>query len=66
MEKNGPLLKKLVEIREEIADLLGYKSFSEYAIDGLMAERPAKVESFIDSLYDKVHDQQQKEKEQLT
>lgn len=66
METNGPLLTKIVETREEIAGMLGYKSFSEYAIDGLMAERPSTVEGFIDSLYEKVHDQQKKEREELT
>ena len=66
MDNNGPLLTRMVDLRTRIAAMLGYKSFSEYAIDGLMAERPAVVENFLDSLYDKVHDQQKKERQELT
>ena len=55
MDSNGPLLTRMVELRTQIAAMLGYKSFSAINLEDQMAQSPAKVESFLDSLYDKMH-----------
>ena len=43
MEKNIPLFESLIQKRTELALLLGYSSYSEYALNGLMAKDPLTV-----------------------
>ena len=65
MKENGKLLKKMVEMRTEIAKLLGYESFGDMALEDSMAQTPAKVESFIDSLYERIHDKSKKDMDKV-
>lgn len=46
---NTPLLNEAVEIRSEIADLLGYDTWAEYAMEVKMAE-PEKVDALYASI----------------
>jgi Zn-dependent oligopeptidase len=60
-ETNTELLKKIVDMRTEISHMLGYKTFSELALEDLMSARPQVVEDFLDDLYSKIHDKGQAE-----
>jgi Zn-dependent oligopeptidase len=48
-------------MRTEISHMLGYKTFSELALEDLMSARPQVVEDFLDDLYSKIHDKGQAE-----
>jgi len=47
---NGPLMERIVALRQEKAALLGYASFAELALEDRMVERPADVLSFLNDL----------------
>jgi peptidyl-dipeptidase Dcp len=48
---NKIIVAKIVKLREEKAELLGYKSFAAYIIDDNMAKTPEKVDSFLMKLW---------------
>lgn len=48
---NNGVIQKLVKLRAEKAQLLGYKSFADYVIDENMAKTPAKVNEFLMQLW---------------
>jgi Zn-dependent oligopeptidase len=52
--ENTPLLEELVAKRHEVAQLLGYKSYSEYILEIRMAKSPINVENFEQSLMDEL------------
>lgn len=47
---NRPLVKRLVQIRAQKADLLGYDNWAEYQLTGTMAENPKNVMSMLNSM----------------
>ncbi|MBN8429255.1 M3 family metallopeptidase [Microbulbifer salipaludis] len=47
---NRPLVKRLVQIRAEKADLLGYGNWAEYRLTGTMAEKPENVLNMLSSM----------------
>jgi oligopeptidase A len=47
---NTPLIARIVELRREMARLLGYGNFAEVSLAPKMAESPAQVLSFLDDL----------------
>ncbi len=47
---NTPLIARIVELRRELARLLGYKTFAEVSLVPKMAETPEQVLSFLDDL----------------
>ena len=47
---NTPLIGRIVELRRELAQLLGYKSYAEVSLAPKMAETPAQVLGFLDDL----------------
>jgi oligopeptidase A len=47
---NTPLIARIVELRREIARLLGYQSYAEVSLVPKMAESPQQVLSFLDDL----------------
>ncbi len=49
-EANRPLLEEAVAIRLDIARLLGYPTWADFAMEVKMAERPEAVEKFYDSI----------------
>ncbi len=49
-EKNIPLLNDLIAKRDQLAQKLGYSSFSAYDIEGQMAKSPERVQQFIDAI----------------
>jgi thimet oligopeptidase len=44
---NSETLASLIELRDELARLLGYKSYAAMAMDGLMADSPTTVQQFL-------------------
>ncbi len=49
VDTNRPLLERALEIRQEIADLLGYANWAEYSMEVKMAD-PASVDDLYDSV----------------
>lgn len=49
---NFEIVKKLVNLRQEIAQLLGHKNYAEYVLKRRMAENQENVEGLLSSLID--------------
>ncbi len=47
---NRQLVKKIVSLRHEMAQLLGYPTYSHYVLEERMAEKPDNVKKFLDDL----------------
>ena len=47
---NTPLIARIVELRREMAQLLGFANFAELSLEPKMAESPAQVLGFLDDL----------------
>ncbi len=52
--RNTHLLERAVEIRTQLAPLLGYHTWVDYRTDGRMAENAERVRVFLDSLREKL------------
>ena len=50
---NEPILSSLIDLRDELARLLGYKSYAHFDIDNQMAQTPERVLSFIEDVAEK-------------
>ena len=50
---NRPLVTRILEVRAEIAALLGYPNFPDYRLEVLMARSGASVRSFLDDLIER-------------
>jgi thimet oligopeptidase len=54
-EKNRDLLRKAIQIRQELATLLGYKNHAEFVLERQMAKKPEEVtEKFLKPLIAKL------------
>jgi peptidyl-dipeptidase Dcp len=62
---NSLILKDIVNIRLEIAQLLGYKTYAEYALSQKMAKDPATVNNFLKQLADAYKPAMQKELKEI-
>lgn len=58
---NRDVVKRTAELRLELANLLGYKTFADYALEERMAKSPAKVSALLNELYDKTIDYARKD-----
>ena len=47
---NQEIILKVVKLKAELAELLGYKSFGDYILEQRMAEQPDKVMKFLQDL----------------
>ena len=47
---NTPLITEIVNLRREMAQLLGFASFGAYSLEAKMAESPAQVIKFLEDL----------------
>lgn len=63
---NEEIVKRIVELRHKRANLLGYKSHSDFVLEERMAQSPEKVLSFLNDLLEKAKPAAQKEFKQLT
>lgn len=48
---NNKIIREIVNLRLEMANILGYKSYSEYVLEERMAEAPEKVMKFLTDLH---------------
>ena len=62
---NQNLIKEIVKLRQEKAELLGYKSFADYVLEERMAKSPAKVFEFLNELLEKATPYAEKEIDEL-
>jgi Zn-dependent oligopeptidase len=63
---NKENVKRIVELRHKRANLLGYKSHSDFVLEERMAQNPEKVLSFLNDLLEKAKPAAHKEFAQLT
>jgi peptidyl-dipeptidase Dcp len=63
---NKENVKRIVELRHKRANLLGYKSHSDFVLEERMAQNPEKVLSFLNDLLEKAKPASQKEFAELT
>ncbi len=47
---NTPLIAKILRLRREAAELLGFRSYAEVSLEAKMADTPAQVLEFLDEL----------------
>ena len=47
---NTPFIAEIVKLRQELAQLLGFNSYSEYSLEPKMAESPQQVLGFLEQL----------------
>jgi peptidyl-dipeptidase Dcp len=58
---NIEVLTRIADVRRQIANLLGYKTYADYALVKTMAEKPENVYGLLDNLRDAYRPAQQKE-----
>lgn len=51
-EKNGPILKSLLEKRHELANLLGYKNYADYVVEEKMMKHGDAILPFVNKVSD--------------
>lgn len=54
---NRKIIKEIANLRLELAQLLGYETYADYALEERMAKSPNKVNSFLNELLDKTIEQ---------
>jgi peptidyl-dipeptidase Dcp len=62
---NQNLIKEIVKLRQEKAELLGYKNYADFVLEERMAKSPEKVFEFLNELLEKATPYAQKEIEEL-
>lgn len=62
---NQNLIKEIVKLRQEKAELLGYKNYANFVLEERMAKSPEKVFEFLNELLDKAKPYAQQEIEEL-
>ncbi|MEQ9405730.1 MAG: M3 family metallopeptidase [Cyclobacteriaceae bacterium] len=50
---NQEIVLKIIQLKAELAELLGYPNFSQYILEQRMAEQPKKVNDFLNDLLKK-------------
>ncbi|WP_374329102.1 M3 family metallopeptidase [Soonwooa sp.] len=62
---NQNLIKKIISLKQQKAELLGYKNYADYVLEERMAKSPIKVIEFLNELLTKAKPYAQKEIEEL-
>ncbi|MBP7172966.1 MAG: M3 family metallopeptidase [Cloacibacterium sp.] len=62
---NQKLIKELIALKQEKAQLLGYKTYADYVLEERMAKSPEKVSEFLNELLVKAKPFAEKEIEEL-
>lgn len=65
MKENTQIFEQVLQLRTQLAGLLGFKNFSEYKLKLLCAENPQNVDNFLNKLADKMRILQKREIELL-
>jgi peptidyl-dipeptidase Dcp len=63
---NSDNIKKIVALRLESANLLGFETYSDYVLDRRMAETPERVNNFLSDLHEASRPMALKEFEEVT
>ena len=63
---NSQKLADILKLRQEEAQLLGFKHYADYSVDVKMAESPEQIISFLEELADKSHPHVVREFSELT
>lgn len=63
---NTQILKDIANVRLEIANLLGYKSYADYSLQMVMAKTPQNVYSLLDKLREAYYPAMKKEIAEIT
>lgn len=53
-EENGPIMDKLVQLRHQVAQILGFATHADYRLAIRMAKSPGNVKPFLASLSTKL------------
>ena len=62
---NGPLIKEILELRQEQAELLGFKNFPDFILERRMAQNGGNALKFVEDMHDKIIDRFREENEGL-
>ncbi|KMQ62377.1 peptidase M3 [Chryseobacterium sp. BLS98] len=62
---NQELIKELLQLKQQKAELLGYKNYAEYVLEERMAKSPVKVFDFLNELLTKAKPYADKEIDEL-
>jgi len=62
---NREILMRIAQLRQERAELLGYKTHAQYVLEERMAETPETVEGFLERVYSVAFPAAQKEVEEI-
>ncbi|MCS7205013.1 MAG: M3 family metallopeptidase [Leptospiraceae bacterium] len=62
---NRPIIKRILELREKRAKLLGYQNHAEYVLEERMAKTPNNVFEFLEKLYQYVYSKAKEELQEL-
>lgn len=62
---NTEIIKKIVSLRHERAELLGYKSHADYVLEQRMAQNPETVHDFLEEIYNIAYPAALKEMEEI-
>lgn len=62
---NQNLIKEIIQLKKEKAQLLGYKTYADYVLEERMAKEPGKVKTFLNELLEKAKPYAEKEIEEL-
>ncbi len=62
---NGPLMERLLALRHELAQILGFQDYSEYSLATKMADSADQVLAFLDGLARRARPQAQRELAEL-
>lgn len=64
-KENESIANEIFKLRQEKAELLGYKNYAEVSLESKMAKTVANVENMIDTLYQKSAQAAQKEMDEI-
>ncbi|MBF8456789.1 M3 family metallopeptidase [Kaistella sp. G5-32] len=62
---NQNLIKEIIQLKQEKAQLLGYKTYADYVLEERMAKEPGKVKTFLNELLEKAKPYAENEIEEL-
>ncbi|WP_419870058.1 M3 family metallopeptidase [Chryseobacterium sp. CT-SW4] len=62
---NQNLIREIIQLKQEKAELLGYKNYADYVLEERMAKSPSKVLDFLNELLTKAKPYADKEIEEL-
>ena len=62
---NQGIIIKMIQLKAELASLLGYATFADYILEERMAEKPEKVQAFLNDLLSKSLEKAKDEVEEI-